>query len=180
MATQLNAPADATVPTLPSGVERARRRSLERRLPEPTAGSISAVGKLVAGRVKLPEQMRSRLGWAPGTELVVGVHGRQLLVAARTAATEMVGAPSRVDATGRLALTDGQRQLLGVSADDAVLLSAEVSTGVLRVVDPARIHALLAEITPLTEDDDDAAGRQPAGDMAREHPKLTVVNGDMT
>jgi hypothetical protein len=138
----------ADVAVLPSASERVRRRVEHAGLPDPHPDGHAAIGRLSGGRLKLPEAVTAALGWTHDTDLVVAVHGQQLRVVAARAQTPVAGATARLDPTRRLQLTVGQRQLLGVDTAGQVAIFADVGRGELRLVDPARLQALLAQLTP--------------------------------
>jgi hypothetical protein len=134
---------DSEVTPLPSKVAQVRARTLELRLPDPIPETSLRTGKLVSGRVRLPDDQRALLGWDPGTELVVSPHGPQLVLVEAGPASAAVGARLEVDVRGRLSLSAGQRRLLGVSSNGHVAMLADTTSCSLRLVDPARLHALL-------------------------------------
>jgi hypothetical protein len=146
---------DSEVTPLPSKVAQVRARTLELRLPDPIPATSLRTGKLVSGRVRLPDDQRALLGWDAGTELVVSPHGPQLVLVEAGPASAAVGAHLEVDVRGRLSLSAGQRQLLGVSSNGHVAMLADPATASLRLVDPARLHALLAELTPFNVEPSD-------------------------
>ena len=145
---------DPDVIALPSKVDQVRARTLELRLPAPIADTSLRTGKLVSGRVRLPDDQRTLLGWGPGTELVASPHGPQLVLVEAGPDSDVVGARIQMDSQGRLHLPTGQRQLLGIGSDEHVAMLADAATRNLRLIDPERLLAVLAEVTPLDSDAD--------------------------
>jgi hypothetical protein len=141
-----------------SRVEQVEHAHAAQQLPAPLAGSVVRTATLCSGRAKLTRPLRETLGWTPDTELVAVPHGCQLLVTAVHPRLDAVGGPIRLDAQQRLHLAAGHRQLLGVTAAALVLLAADPASRVLRILDPARVHALLLTLTATTLDTPTARG----------------------
>jgi hypothetical protein len=170
--------ADTSVTTMPSGIDRVRHRAAERRLPAPHAASHCCSGKLTAGRLKLPATLLADLEFTCETALTISVLGPQLLLSPDLPGESLDGAPACIDKHGRLQLSAGQRQLLGVEAAATVLLLADLETRMVRIVDPARVHALLDELTPAAGAADEpvevaVADPEPRGFV----PRLVVTEG---
>ncbi len=167
-------PSEPDLPAAPDALGQVRRRAAERRLPAPRAASMTRTGQLTAGRLKLPSELRVLLGQdEAGTpvEVRITVHGPQLLIA--PVHGDQDGARAMVDGHGRLQLSVGQRAVLGIDARATVLLVADQDTRTVRIVDPARLHALLDELTPLTAVPDEAA--VPTSTIDHQ-PKLRLVS----